>query len=396
MRTSRACFFVLALAAATVAPACALTTPSADSYEEPVAASWSGLSEKQTLLTAEQYARLEQDLTTSINATKAEIAALQQKITATEQANQAALTEINDLVNQIQRRRDELESQRNTSTAAAVGAGIFGFFLGGPLGFALGAGAVGAGAYAIDRDSELHALDGRLTDARARQAKAQADLAAYTAKKAQLQTHLDDLQTKENAVLKVLADSAAADPTPTSATPTTELSKFPSVGKRARKIALLGTLLTNLQDQKTSLESILALAQTLSTSLQATVTDLQNLRNEADAMVAAGRRDIFKILALLMTADPMSAATAWLEASIANRAKEVLTELGVPALDFAKYLVDVWDKGQSLAANPTDAMKTELVNRVVTAINGATGAADWTAIVYTEQQLVDAATNDPR
>ena len=75
------------------------------------------------------------------------------------------------------------------------------------------------------------------------------------------------------------------------------------------------------------------------------------------------------------------------QASIAARAKEALAELEIPVVDFALFLVDVWDKGQLLAVNPTAAMKDALVKQVVDAVNKSAGA-DWSAVKYTEKQLL--------
>jgi predicted nucleic acid-binding Zn-ribbon protein len=376
---------LLLLVVGIFAQGCALESPASEDID--VGTSWSELSTRQTLLTAAQYKRLETDLTKAADATSKEIAELTTEITKTEAEQMAALAEIDSLLAQIRRRRDELEANRNTATAGSILGGIFGFLVGGPIGMVIGAGAVGAGAYAINTDSQLNALDQQLSAAESRKATAQANLDAYQKRKASLEEDLAALQKRETNIKSVLAQSASKKKVATPAS----LTSFPSVPKRARKARLLGELLQNLVDQRETLGEILVLAKGVQAELTTLTKDLEELRDEADELVAKSRQDLFKILAVMMAADPMAAATAWLESAVAARAKEVLEDLDIPVIDFAMFLVDVWDKGRSFAADPTAAVKKAFADNVVKTINDATGIADWTVVKYTEKQLIAAA-----
>jgi hypothetical protein len=373
------------LLVAIVAPGCAIETPPEEEIE--VGTSWSELKSKQTLLTPAQMKRLENDLTKATDATAKEIADLTQKIAAAEAEHKATIAQIDSLLAQIRQRRAELESTRNTATAGSFFGGLLGFIVGGPVGMVLGAGAVGAGAYAINTDSKLNQLDRDLSAANTKKAAAQANLDAYTQRKAALEAKLGTLEKEEKEIRGVLAKSASKAKTATPAT----LAKYPSVPKRAKKTRLLGELLSNLVQQRDTLGEILVLATGVKNDLDALATDLEKLRDEADDMVAQSRTELFKILAVMTSANPMVAATAWLESAIAARAREVLEDLDIPVVDFALFLVDVWDKGRSFAADPTAAVKKAFTDNVVKTINDATGVPDWSVVKYSEKKLIELA-----
>ena len=366
------------------AQGCALDTPPAEDIE--VGTSWSELSSRQTLLSAAQYKRLQTDLTKAADATEKEIAELTKEIAKVEGEHKVALAEIESLLAQIRRRRDELESTRNTAATGSFLGGLFGFLVGGPIGMVIGAGAVGAGAYAINTDSKLQQLDRDLSAANTKRDAAKASLDAYTKRKTELETKLQTLETQETAIKKTLAKSSSKAKV---AAPGA-LASYPNVPKRAKKTRLLGELLQNLVDQRDTLAEILVLANGVKTELTTLKTDLEALRDEADELVAESRVELFKILAVMTSANPMAAATAWLESAIAARAREVLEDLDIPVVDFAMFLVDVWDKGQSFAQDPTAAVKKAFTDKVVKTINEAIGA-DWSVVKYTEKQLIELA-----
>jgi DNA repair exonuclease SbcCD ATPase subunit len=386
-RTKTVLLSLFLVLAAVVAPGCAIETPPEEAIE--VGTSWSELRSKQTLLTASQYKRLETDLQKAADATTVEIAELTKKIAAAEAEHKATLAEVESILVQIRQRRAELESTRNTATAGSFFGGLLGFLVGGPVGMVLGAGAVGAGAYAINTDSKLQQLDRDLAAAELKKANAQASLDAYTKRKAELETKLDDLEKKETSIRQVLAKSASKAKVATPA----PFASYPTVPKRAKKARLLGELLQNLVEQRTTLGEILVLAQGVQAQLDSLVKDFEKLRDEADELVAQSRTELFKILAVMTSANPMAAATAWLEAAVAARAREALEDLDIPVVDFALFLVDVWDKGKSLVENPTAVLKKELTDKVVKAITESTGA-DWSAVKYTEKQLIELALSE--
>lgn len=372
--------FVIAL----FAQGCVIDTPPAEDIE--VGTSWSELSSRQTLLSAAQYKRLQTDLTKAADATEKEIAELTKEITKVEGEHQLALAEIESLLAQIRQRRNELESTRDTATASSIFGGILGFLVGGPVGMVIGAGAVGAGAYAINTDSKLQQLDRELAAANTKRDNAKASLDAYTKRKAELQAKLDTLEKQETAIKATLAKSASKAKV---AAPGA-LASYPNVPKRAKKTRLLGELLQNLVEQRDTLAEILVLANGVKTELTTLTTDLEKLRDEADELVAESRVELFKILAVMTSANPMAAATAWLESAVAARAREVLEDLDIPVVDFAMFLVDVWDKGRSFVQDPTGAVKKAFADKVVKTINEAIGA-DWSVVKYTEKQLIELA-----
>jgi hypothetical protein len=371
-RLSSICAFSLFVAVCGGASGCALEpTPSGNNEE--VGTSWDAIMSSQSLLSATQFRELQENLQNDIAETQATIEKLKKEIVVAEAANQAALNEANALLAQIEQRTAELRALRNETATGGIIAGVLGFLVGGPVGAAVATLGVGAGAVAISADSRLSALNVQLELARAKQRKAEADVAQYYARKKGLETHLEDIRTREKTFIGILAEST----TPKTASPT--FTPWPSVPKRARRIELMKQLLSNLKEQEAVLGDILVLAQALSPELKALVTELKGLREQADQMVEATQNDLWKIVAVLAAENPLGAATLWLESAVAARAKEALAELHISAVDYALWLVKVWDKGRSFAANPGEAVQQELVKKIVVSIESA-GAADWTKV----------------
>jgi hypothetical protein len=226
----------------------------------------------------------------------------------------AKVQEIDRLVRDIERRKDEIEDAQTLKLMASV-AGIF-FGLPIVAGVSLVA--------AINDDSRIKSLSAQLDRARSDRSHIEALLRDYRAHRATLQQKLAALRADEEGLRR------AAEPRELTPEEQAVFAELPEVPTTSLRIAALAALADNLTQQYDALVAIRDRLQSVAAVIDVVLDRMLVTESKARELADESREELFDLIELLVSPYPEAAAATWLEGLVKDKLIAVFGTLPTP------------------------------------------------------------------
>jgi hypothetical protein len=274
-----------------------------------------------------------------IHAGQSAIADLETQISQLEQSNRAKAAEIDRLVGQIEQRRSELDAEYRRNLVLCL-------FFPDPTICVL--------ANVISNDGQMRDYNERLSAARAEQSRAQAAITSYQTRRDALRAQIAPLRDSRDRLLAAMDRSETSIPAPA-------VLDDPTTAAAYTRAETLGSLSSSFHDEIGFLGAIRDAAADLAATLDSALATIQDISEAVDALVKRSRDRFMQLLEALLAGDPEAAARDWLDDELARRTEEIARQLGWPACDIVRHLVDTRADGE---VDP-DTLTTELLEKLV-------------------------------
>jgi hypothetical protein len=141
-----------------------------------------------------------------------------------------------------------------------------------------------------------------------------------------------------------------------------------------RRVVILQQVAGKSREEIQLLESLHALASALGAKLDEALGVVRGLEAAANDLVAASQEDFHRLLTIFLAGDPVGAATRFLTAELARRARDLLGTFAQPAAQFVDFLVRF--HGAS-SPEEAEALRDRLIKAIVDGvIDTAAGAVE--------------------